>query len=61
LVGDLKKTSASIVILYRLFVAENYRRRSVFDEVAFVFPNAPNIPITLVRLPNAIRQYTDLT
>jgi hypothetical protein len=38
----------------RLFLAENYRRRSVLEEVAFVFPNAPNIPITLVCLPPAM-------
>lgn len=31
----------------RIFLAENWRRRSKFEEVAFVFPNAPNIPITL--------------
>jgi hypothetical protein len=38
----------------RLFLAENYRRRSVLEEVAFVFPNAPNIPITLVCPPLAM-------
>lgn len=30
-------------------MAENYRRRGKFEEVAFIFPNAPNIPITVVR------------
>ncbi len=29
-------------------LAENWRRRSKFNEVKFVFPNAPNIPITVV-------------
>lgn len=29
-------------------VAENFRRRGKFEEVKFVFPNAPNIPITVV-------------
>lgn len=29
-------------------MAENYRRRGKFEEVAFIFPNAPNIPITVV-------------
>ncbi|KAL8999320.1 MAG: hypothetical protein Q9188_005913 [Gyalolechia gomerana] len=28
-------------------MAENYRRRGKFEEVAFIFPNAPNIPITV--------------
>jgi hypothetical protein len=32
----------------RIFLAENWRRRSKFEEVSFIFPNAPNIPITLV-------------
>ncbi|KAI9768972.1 MAG: hypothetical protein M1840_004568 [Geoglossum simile] len=27
-------------------MAQNYRRRSKFNEVAFIFPNAPTIPIT---------------
>jgi hypothetical protein len=29
-------------------LAENWRRRSKFDEVKFIFPNAPTIPITVV-------------
>lgn len=28
-------------------LAENWRRRQKFDEVKFVFPNAPNIPISV--------------
>lgn len=28
-------------------VAENFRRRGKFEEIAFVFPNAPSIPITV--------------
>ncbi|KAH0559880.1 hypothetical protein GP486_003600 [Trichoglossum hirsutum] len=35
-------------------IARNYRRRSIFDEVAFIFPNAPVIPITInygMRMP----------
>jgi hypothetical protein len=31
-------------------LAQNWRRRGKFNEVAFIFPNAPNIPITVVRL-----------
>lgn len=30
-------------------LAQNWRRRGKFDEVAFIFPNAPAIPITVVR------------
>lgn len=29
-------------------LAQNWRRRGKFDEVAFIFPNAPRIPITVV-------------
>ena len=29
-------------------IGENFRRRQKFEEVAFVFPNAPTIPITVV-------------
>lgn len=29
-------------------LAENWRRRNKFQEVKFIFPNAPNIPITVV-------------
>lgn len=38
----------------RIFLAENFRRRNKFEEVKFIFPNAPNIPITLnmgMRMP----------
>jgi hypothetical protein len=30
-------------------LAQNWRRRGMFDEVKFIFPNAPSIPITVVR------------
>lgn len=39
---------AYIVLFYRMSLAQNWRRRGMFDEVAFVFPNAPMIPITVV-------------
>lgn len=29
-------------------LAENWRRRQKFDEVKFIFPNAPMLPITAV-------------
>lgn len=31
-------------------LAQNWRRRGKFDEVTFIFPNAPMIPITVVCL-----------
>lgn len=31
-------------------LAQNWRRRQKFDEVKFIFPSAPNIPITVVCL-----------
>jgi hypothetical protein len=30
-----------------MFLAQNWRRRGLFDEVTFIFPNAPMIPITV--------------
>lgn len=33
-------------------LAQNWRRRGIFDEVAFIFPNAPMIPITVVSWDN---------
>lgn len=61
-VPALKRHTATVIVAHGLgdsgagwlFLAENFRRRSVFEEVAFVFPNAPNIPITLnmgMRMP----------
>ena len=37
----------------RVGLAENWRRRGKFEEIAFVFPNAPSIPITVVRGPRS--------
>ena len=34
--------------IVRMPIAENFRRRGKFEEIAFVFPNAPSIPITVV-------------
>jgi hypothetical protein len=31
-------------------LAQNWRRRGKFDETAFIFPNAPDIPISVVWL-----------
>ncbi|MCJ1228810.1 hypothetical protein MMC12_005473 [Toensbergia leucococca] len=48
-----------------LGLAENWRRRGKFEEVKFVFPNAPNIPITVnfgMKMPGwyDITTFTDL-
>jgi len=52
----VKRHTATVIMAHGLgdsgagwvSLAENWRRRSKFDEVKFVFPNAPNIPITVV-------------
>ncbi|KAL8726558.1 MAG: hypothetical protein Q9181_006003 [Wetmoreana brouardii] len=50
-VPALKKHTATVIWAHGLGdtlpMAENFRRRGKFEEVAFVFPNAPNIPITV--------------
>ncbi|KAF2404364.1 acyl-protein thioesterase 1 [Trichodelitschia bisporula] len=61
-VPALKRHTATVIVAHGLgdsgagwlFLAENWRRRNKFEEVKFVFPNAPNIPITLnggMRMP----------
>ncbi|OJJ43064.1 hypothetical protein ASPZODRAFT_19763 [Penicilliopsis zonata CBS 506.65] len=55
IVPALKKHTATVIMAHGLgdsgsgwmFLAQNWRRRGKFDEVAFVFPNAPIIPITV--------------
>ncbi|KAL8889070.1 MAG: hypothetical protein Q9192_006082, partial [Flavoplaca navasiana] len=51
-VPALKKHTATVIWAHglgdTLSMAENYRRRGKFEEVAFIFPNAPSIPITVV-------------
>lgn len=34
-------------------MAQNWRRREMYDEVSFIFPNAPSIPITVVCLSSS--------
>lgn len=54
-VPALKKHTATVIVAHGLgdsgagwmFLAQNWRRRGLFDEVAFIFPNAPMIPITV--------------
>ncbi|OQE18014.1 hypothetical protein PENSTE_c019G06890 [Penicillium steckii] len=54
-VPALKKHTATVIMAHGLgdsgagwmALAQNWRRRGMFDEVKFVFPNAPSIPITV--------------
>ncbi|KAJ5542593.1 hypothetical protein N7461_008596 [Penicillium sp. DV-2018c] len=54
-VPALKKHTATVIMAHGLgdsgagwmALAQNWRRRGKFDEVAFIFPNAPAIPITV--------------
>jgi len=61
-VKAVKKHTATVIFAHGLGdsgagwmpIAENWRRRGKFEEVAFIFPNAPNIPITVnysMRMP----------
>ncbi|KAF1916854.1 Phospholipase/carboxylesterase/thioesterase [Ampelomyces quisqualis] len=61
-VPALKRHTATVIVAHGLgdngagwiFLAENWRRRSKFEEVRFLFPNAPSIPITMnmgMRMP----------
>ncbi|KAK5953701.1 hypothetical protein OHC33_004970 [Knufia fluminis] len=55
IVNALSKHTATVIMLHGLgdsgagwvSLAENWRRRNKFDEVKFIFPNAPSIPITI--------------
>ncbi|KAF7595009.1 hypothetical protein BBP40_007610 [Aspergillus hancockii] len=54
-VPALKKHTATVIMAHGLGdsgagwmgLAQNWRRRGMFDEVTFIFPNAPAIPITV--------------
>ncbi|KAF2708315.1 Phospholipase/carboxylesterase [Pleomassaria siparia CBS 279.74] len=54
-VPALKRHTATVIVAHGLgdsgagwlFLAENWRRRSKFEHVAFIFPNAPQRPITV--------------
>jgi len=54
-VPALKKHTATVIMAHGLgdsgagwmALAQNWRRRGKFEEVAFIFPNAPMIPITV--------------
>ncbi|TVY84436.1 Acyl-protein thioesterase [Lachnellula suecica] len=55
IIPAVKRHTATVIMAHGLgdsgagwvSLAENWRRRSKFDEVKFIFPNAPNIPITV--------------
>ncbi|KAF2753458.1 acyl-protein thioesterase 1 [Pseudovirgaria hyperparasitica] len=58
----LKRHTATVIFAHGLgdsgagwlFLVDNWRKRSKFEEVAFILPNAPNIPVTLnmgMRMP----------
>ncbi|KAK4940117.1 hypothetical protein LTR10_019746 [Elasticomyces elasticus] len=55
IVPALKKHSATLIMAHGLgdsgagwvSLAESWRRRGKFEDVKFIFPNAPNIPITV--------------
>jgi hypothetical protein len=52
----VKRHTATVIMAHGLgdsgagwvSLAENWRRRQKFEEVKFIFPNAPQIPITVV-------------
>ncbi|KAK4507654.1 hypothetical protein PRZ48_001389 [Zasmidium cellare] len=57
-VPALKRHTSTVIVAHglgdRAFLAEEFRRKSMFPETKFVFPNAPNIPITVnmgMRMP----------
>ncbi|KAL0260361.1 hypothetical protein SLS55_004047 [Diplodia seriata] len=61
-VPALKRHTATVIVAHGLgdsgagwmFLAENWRRRNKFDEVSFIFPSAPSIPVTInmgMRMP----------
>lgn len=55
-VPAVKRHTATVIMAHGLgdsgagwvALAENWRRRQKFEEVKFIFPNAPNIPISVV-------------
>lgn len=59
IVPAVKKHTATVIMAHGLgdsgagwvTLAENWRLRAKFEEVKFIFPNAPAIPITVVRTP----------
>jgi len=62
IIPAVKKHTATVIMAHGLGdsgagwvgLAENWRRRQKFEEVKFIFPNAPAIPITVV-CPSTLR------
>ncbi|TKA54404.1 Acyl-protein thioesterase 1, partial [Friedmanniomyces simplex] len=61
-VPAIKRHTSTVIVAHGLgdsgagwmFLAENWRMRNKFEETKFVFPNAPQIPITVnmgMRMP----------
>ena len=50
LAGESSSALPTIPLIraFRVSLAENWRRRGKFENVKFIFPNAPSIPITIV-------------
>lgn len=69
IVPAVKRHTATVIMAHGLgdsgagwvTLAENWRRRSKFEEVKFIFPNAPNIPITVVSPQTLWQAKTSLT
>jgi predicted esterase len=61
-IDALTKHTATVIVAHGLgdsgagwvFLTDNWRRKNKFPEVKFIFPSAPNIPITLVWEASAI-------
>lgn len=47
MVGLNKKPPIHRIHSHRMFLADHYRSKNKFEETKFIFPNAPNIPITV--------------
>ncbi|KAL4735772.1 acyl-protein thioesterase 1 [Aspergillus similis] len=68
IVPALKKHTATVIMAHGLgdsgagwvSLAHNWRRRGLFEEVTFIFPNAPMIPIT-VNLGMSMPGWYDIT
>jgi len=73
IVPALKKHTSTVIVAHGLgdsgagwkFLADEFRRKGKFPETKFIFPNAPNIPITInmgMRMPGwyDIADFSDL-
>jgi predicted esterase len=68
IIPAVKKHTATVIMAHGLgdsgagwvSLAENWRRRQKFEEVKFIFPNAPMIPITVVCALPPLSQYHNI-